>query len=99
MYLTPSIEAQTSLPCTLDVIVDDAVDVWLDVCVELPDSDAVLDTDDVPVVVGVAVVAVLDTVELTEDVTVLVTVVPNVEDTVDETDDETVLVTVVDTLV
>ena len=42
-----------------------------------------------PVVVGVAVVAVLDTVELTEDVTVLVTVVPNVEDTVDETDDET----------
>ena len=58
-----------------------------------------LDTDDVPVVVGVAVVAVLDTVELTEDVTVLVTVVPNVEDTVDETDDETVLVTVVDTLV
>ena len=60
-----------------------------------------------PVVVGVAVVAVLDTVELTDfdteddadDVTVLVTVVLNVEDTVDETDDETVLVTVVDTLV
>ena len=58
-----------------------------------------LDTDDVTVVVGDAVVSVLDTVELAEDVNVLVIVVLKVEDTVDDTDDETVLVTVVDTLV
>ena len=88
-------------------MVDVTVEVWLDVWVELPVNDAVLDTDDVTVVVGDAVVAVLDTVELNdidtdddaEDVNVLVIVVLKVEDTVDDTDDETVLVTVVDTLV
>jgi hypothetical protein len=66
MYLTPSIEAQTSLPCTLEVTVLVALVVTLDDA----EYDCVEDNEDVtvllPGVIGV---------DETDDETVLVTVV------------------------
>ena len=74
---------------------------------ELPESDTVLDAEVVAVVVGVAVVAVVDTVLVpvfeadddTVDSIVLVPLELTVDETVLDSVDETVVVTVVETLV
>ena len=98
-YDTPLVATQKSLPTPSVDTVDVTVELSLNVCVELPESDTVLDAEVVAVVVGVAVVAVVDTVLVpvfdTDDEPVDSTVLVTLELIVDET----VLVTVLDMVV